>query len=91
VEGSKPKKKVIIGMVVSDKMDKTITIEWERKKRHPIYKKFVKVYRKIKAHDANNEAAVGDQVKIIETRPISKDKTWRVVEIISKAQGVQQQ
>ena len=82
---SKPNKRIIVGTVVSDKMDKTITVELERRKRHPIYKKFVKEHSKIKAHDNKNEAAVGDVVKMIETRPISKEKTWRVVEILEKS------
>ena len=82
----KVNKKTIIGMVVSDKMDKSITIERETRKRHPLYKKFVKRHSKIRAHDEKNEAVVGDLVKIIETRPISKTKSWRILEIIEKAQ-----
>ncbi len=82
---SKPNKRIIVGTVVSDKMDKTITVELEIRKRHPIYEKFVKKHSKIKAHDSKNEAAVGDIVKMIETRPISKEKTWRVVEILEKS------
>lgn len=87
MKGTKPNKKTIIGTVVSDKMDKTVTIAWQRRKKHPLYKKFVKEQRKIKAHDAKNEASVGDLIKIIESRPMSKDKTWRVIEILEKAQG----
>jgi len=86
MKASKPNKKTIVGTVVSDKMDKTVTIEWETRKRHPIYKKFVKGHVKIKAHDEKNEATLGDVIKIIESRPMSKDKTWRVVEILEKAQ-----
>lgn len=86
MKGSKPNKRTIVGSVVSDKMDKTITVEWERRIRHPLYKKFVTKHAKIKAHDAKNEASMGDLVKIIETRPISKGKSWRVVEILEKAQ-----
>ena len=86
MKGSKPNKKTVIGTVVSDKMDKTITIRWETRKRHPLYKKFVKKQTKIKAHDAKNEASIGDVVKVIETRPVSKDKCWRVIEILEKAQ-----
>jgi len=86
VKGSKPNKKTIVGTVVSDKMDKTITVKLETRKRHPLYNKFVKVHTKIKAHDEKNEAAVGDLVKLITSRPISRDKTWRIVEIVEKAQ-----
>jgi small subunit ribosomal protein S17 len=86
VKASKPNKKTVIGTVVSDRMDKTITIRWETRKRHPLYKKFVKKHTKIKAHDAKNEASIGDLVKVIETRPVSKDKCWRVIEILEKAQ-----
>ena len=86
MNSSKPNKKTIVGTVVSDKMDKTVTIEWERRKMHPIYKKFVKQRMKIKAHDNKNEAALGDLVKISECRPVSKDKAWRVVEILEQAQ-----
>ena len=82
----KVNKKTIIGTVVSDKMDKSVTIEWETRKKHPLYKKLVKSHTKIRAHDEKNEAAVGDLVRIIETRPISKGKSWRVLEIIEKAQ-----
>ncbi len=90
MKGSKPNKKTIIGTVVSDKMDKTITVEIETRKRHPIYKKFVKKHTKIKAHDEKNEAAMGDLVKAIETRPISKEKTWKIAEILEKAREGQQ-
>jgi small subunit ribosomal protein S17 len=86
VKASKPNKKTVIGTVVSDRMDKTITIRWETRKRHPLYKKFVKKHTKIKAHDVKNEASIGDLVKVIETRPVSKDKCWRVIEILEKAQ-----
>lgn len=90
MKGSKPNKKTIIGTVVSDKMDKSITIEWETRKRHPIYKKFVKQRKKVIAHDEKNEAAHGDLVKVIETRPISKRKSWRIMEILEKAEGGRQ-
>ena len=85
MKGIRPKKKTVIGTVVSDKMDKTVTIRWETRKRHPLYKKFVKEHMKIKAHDGKNEASIGDLVKVVETRPVSRDKCWRVVEIIEKA------
>ncbi len=86
MKGGKPNKRTIVGTVVSDKMDKTVTVKRETRKRHPIYKKFVKEHTKIKAHDEKNEASVGDVVRIIETRPVSRDKFWRVVEILEKAQ-----
>ncbi|MFH1797841.1 MAG: 30S ribosomal protein S17 [Candidatus Omnitrophota bacterium] len=84
VKNNKLKKKAIVGVVISDKMDKSVTIGWETRKRHPIYKKFVKQNNKLKAHDEKNAAKMGDLVRVIETRPISKDKNWKVVEIIEK-------
>lgn len=78
-------KKVRIGVVSSNKMDKTITVLIERKLKHPIYGKFVKKSRKFFAHDEKNECNEGDTVKITETRPISKHKTWKMVEILQKA------
>ncbi len=86
MKGSKPNKKTITGTVINDKADKTVTVEWEVRKMHPRYKKFVRQHNKVRAHDAENHAAVGDLVKISETRPISKHKTWRVIEILEKAQ-----
>lgn len=86
MKGSKPNKKSVVGTVLSDKMDKTITVLWETRKMHPIYKKFVKQHNKFKAHNLNNEASVGDVVKIEETRPLSGKKTWRLVQVIEKAQ-----
>ncbi|MCI0751958.1 MAG: 30S ribosomal protein S17 [Flammeovirgaceae bacterium] len=74
-----------VGKVVSNKMQKTITVAIERKVKHPIYGKFVHRTTKFKAHDENNTAGIGDTVKIMETRPLSKDKRWRLVEIIEKA------
>ena len=74
-----------IGLVTSDKMDKTITVSVERRLKHPIYGKFVKKTNKFHAHDEKNECGVGDKVRIMETRPISKSKRWRLVEIIEKA------
>lgn len=74
-----------IGIVSSDKMDKTITVTVLRKIKHPIYGKFVKKSTKFHAHDENNTAGVGDTVRIMETRPLSKTKRWRLVEIIEKA------
>ena len=72
-------------MVVSDKMDKTVVIAIKDSVRHPLYNKIVKRTVKLKAHDENNECGIGDRVRIMETRPLSKDKRWRVVEIIEKA------
>jgi len=86
VKDGKPSRKTITGTVVSDRMDKSITIEWEIRKKHPVYKKFVKRHMKIKAHDEKNEASVGDLVRIVGTRPVSKHKSWRVVDILQKAQ-----
>ena len=74
-----------IGIVVSDKMDKTIVVRVERHEKHPIYGKFVKKSTKFVAEDANNECGIGDTVRIMETRPLSKTKNWRLVEIIEKA------
>lgn len=79
------RRKVVIGKVVSDKMDKTITVAVETYKMHPLYKKRVKYTRKFKAHDEENRAKVGDIVKIMETRPLSKEKRWRLVEIVEEA------
>lgn len=78
-------RKVRIGKVVSDKMDKTVVVAVERLVQHPLYSKSVKKTIKFKAHDENNESHVGDTVQIVETRPLSKDKRWRVAEIIAKA------
>jgi small subunit ribosomal protein S17 len=82
------RRKVRIGRVVSDKMDKTIVVAVETHKRHPLYGKRVKYTKKFKAHDENNSAKVGDIVKIMETRPLSKEKRWRLVEIIERAEIV---
>lgn len=79
------RRKVRIGKVVSDKMDKTIVVAVETLVTHPLYKKQMKRTTKFKAHDENNECRVGDIVKIMETRPLSKEKRWRLVEIIEKA------
>lgn len=78
-------RKVRDGIVVSDKMDKTIVVAIESMVLHPIYKKRVKKTTKFKAHDENNVAQTGDKVKIMETRPLSKDKNWRLVEVLEKA------
>lgn len=78
-------RKTRIGKVVSDKMDKTIVVAIENNVKHPLYKKIIKNTIKLKAHDENNACGIGDRVEIMETRPISKDKRWRLVEIIEKA------
>lgn len=78
-------RKVQVGRVVSDKMDKTITVAVETYKRHPLYGKRVKYTKKFKAHDEHNKAKQGDIVRIMETRPLSKDKRWRLVEIVEES------
>lgn len=78
-------RKTIIGIVVSDKMDKTVVVAIEEHKEHPVYKKIIRRTKKYKAHDEENVCKVGDKVKLMETRPLSKDKNWRVVQIIEKA------
>jgi small subunit ribosomal protein S17 len=79
------KRKTRSGVVVSDKMDKTITVSIETVERHPLYKKIIKTSKKYKVHDENNEANIGDIVNIMETRPLSKDKRFTLVEIVRKA------
>lgn len=74
-----------IGVVTSNKMDKSITVSVERKMKHPMYGKFVKQTKKFMAHDEKNECGIGDLVKIMETRPLSKNKNWRLIQIIEKA------
>jgi small subunit ribosomal protein S17 len=78
------RRKVREGLVVSDKMDKTVVVAVETRKVHPLYKKAIRVTKKYKAHDENNNCKVGDKVKIIETRPLSREKRWRVMEIMPK-------
>ncbi len=78
-------RKTRVGTVVSDKMDKTIVVAIFENVRHPLYKKVIKRTYKLKAHDENNECGIGDKVKVMETRPLSKEKCWRLVEIIEKA------
>ena len=79
------RRKSRVGRVVSDKMDKTIVVAVEDFVRHPLYGKAVKRTKKFKAHDENNECTIGDKVRIAETRPLSKDKNWRLVRIVEKA------
>ncbi|NLV49975.1 MAG: 30S ribosomal protein S17 [Clostridiales bacterium] len=78
-------RKTRVGIVVSDKMDKTIVVAVANRVAHPLYKKIIKSTYKLKAHDENNECRIGDRVRVMETRPISKDKRWRLVEIVEKA------
>ena len=78
-------RKTRTGKVVSDKMDKTIVVAVVDNVRHPLYKKIVKRTYKLKAHDENNECRIGDTVRVMETRPLSKDKRWRLIEIVEKA------
>ena len=78
-------RKTRIGQVVSDKMDKTIVVAIEDSVQHPLYKKTMKRTYKLKAHDENNECGIGDTVEVMETRPLSKDKRWRLISIIEKA------
>lgn len=82
---ARTRRKTRIGLVVSDKMDKTAVVAIERRVPHPVYGKMVKRTRRLKAHDERNEAKAGDTVRIMETRPLSKDKRWRVVEIVERA------
>ena len=85
MENKRNERKVREGVVVSDKMDKTVVVLEETMRLHKIYKKRVKTSKRDKAHDENNECGVGDRVRIMETRPLSKDKRWRVVTILEKA------
>ncbi|MDZ7896597.1 MAG: 30S ribosomal protein S17 [Arcicella sp.] len=78
-------RKIRVGKVVSDKMDKSITVSIERKVKHPLYGKFMKKTSKLMAHDENNDCGIGDTVKVMETRPLSKNKRWRLIEVIEKA------
>ena len=78
-------RKTRIGVVVSDKMDKTVVVSIKNRVRHPLYGKIMNQTSKLKVHDENNECGIGDTIKVMETRPLSKDKRWRLVEIIEKA------
>ena len=82
-------RKVRMGTVSSDKMEKTVTVSVETVKQHPLYKKTIRTSKKYMAHDENNEAKTGDIVKIMETRPLSKNKRWRLVEIVRKAETLE--
>ena len=78
-------RKTRVGVVVSDKMDKTVVVSIERRVQHPVYGKMVRRTKRLKAHDEKNDARTGDTVRIMETRPLSKDKRWRLVEIVERA------
>jgi len=84
-EVRKSGRKTRVGKVVSDKMDKTIVVAVETRVPHPLYKKIIKRTYKLKAHDENNDCGTGDTVRVMETRPLSRDKRWRLVEVIEKA------
>lgn len=86
MERGRPKTR--IGVVTSDKMQKTVVVRVDRRVKHPLYGKYVTRHVNYKAHDENNECRVGDRVRIVETRPLSKDKRWRVLETVSKAPQV---
>ena len=81
------KRKSLVGRIISDRMDKTVVVVVELLRQHPLYKKTIRYQTKLKAHDEDNACRVGDMVRIVETRPLSKTKHWRVVEILSKGKG----
>lgn len=85
----KKQAKTMIGTVVSNKMDKTVVVSIERMILHPVYHKYVKMRRKYKAHDENNECGIGDRVMVVQSKPISKDKRWRVKKIVEKMQTLE--
>ena len=85
MENKKSNKKELIGLIVSDKMDKSVVVRVERFVQHKVYKKYIRRYKKYHAHDESNKCRIGDEVKIIETRPLSKLKRFRVTEIVKKA------
>jgi len=85
MEETRGRRKTRIGKVISDKMDKTIVVAISDSKKHPLYKKVVKTTYKLKAHDEENTCNIGDTVKVAETRPLSKDKRWRLVEVVERA------
>ncbi len=84
-EKRKGSRKILTGQVVSDKMDKTIVVAVNRRKLHSLYHKYMTVTKKLKAHDENNEANVGDTVRVLESRPLSKQKRWQLLEVVEKA------
>ena len=88
MSGAEKRTRVVTGKVVSNKMDKTITVLLERRVKHPVYGKYITRSSKIHAHDENNQCAIGDTVTVAETRPISRHKTWKLVEVVSTATQV---
>jgi small subunit ribosomal protein S17 len=84
-QGAKSNKRVLTGRVVSNKMKKTIVVAIERRKLHPLYKKYITMTKRLKAHDEANDCGIGDLVRVIESRPISKEKHWRLLEILERA------
>ncbi len=84
-EAGKSNKRVLTGRVVSNKMKKTIVVAIERRKLHPLYKKYITVTKKLKAHDEKNDCGIGDLVRVVESRPISKEKHWRLLEVLERA------
>ena len=84
-ENTRKEKQVLQGVVVSDKMEKTIVVEIMTRKLHPLYKKYLTRSKKVKAHDEKNEAKAGDTVRVVECRPLSRDKRWRLAEILERA------
>lgn len=82
---TRKEKQVLQGVVVSDKMEKTIVVEIVMRKLHPLYKKYLTRSKKVKAHDETNDAKIGDTVRVVETRPLSKEKRWRLAEIVERA------
>jgi small subunit ribosomal protein S17 len=85
VQNAQSNKQELVGLVVSDKMDKTIVVEITMRKVHPLYKKILTRSKKVKAHDEKNDAHVGDKVRVVESRPLSRDKRWRLAEILERA------
>lgn len=79
------RRKIVVGTVVSDRMQKTVVVQWDRLVRHATYGKMVRRRTKVKAHDAENACHVGDTVRVVETRPVSREKRWRVIEIVQRA------
>jgi small subunit ribosomal protein S17 len=88
MSGAEKRTRVLVGKVVSNKMDKTITVLIERREKHPVYGKYITRSSKVHAHDENNQCGIGDTVSVAESRPISKSKTWRLVEIVETAAQV---
>ena len=88
MEGTRGNRRVLVGVVVSDKMDKTVVVETTRQVKHRLYHKFMKRQKKYKAHDERNEYKLGDKVQIIESRPYSKEKRWRVQKLLERPQAV---